>query len=77
MNELSISVTPLSDGLVTIMDHELPSESDSGFLCDEQYNTGTGQTAAGKAATYPHLIRREIHTCDGGCKKNTPAGTQG
>jgi hypothetical protein len=48
------------------MDHELPSESDSGFVCDEQYNTGTGQTAAGKAATYPHLIRREIHTGDGG-----------
>ena len=50
MNELSISVTPLSDGLVT------------GILCDEQYNTGNRKTAAGKAATYPHFIRRKIHT---------------
>ena len=51
MNELSISVTPLSDGLVTIMDQKLPSESDSGILCDEQYNTGNRK-----------FIRRKIHT---------------
>ncbi|HCI84192.1 MAG TPA: hypothetical protein DHV79_06310 [Lachnospiraceae bacterium] len=70
------------------MDQKLPSESDSGILCDEQYNTGNRKTAAGKAATYPHFIRRKIHTvrsrlilpvrhAGGSCKKNTPAETQG